>query len=140
MDTIIYKLPIDVVNKIIPYTYNLQNVDLLDDIKNYKRTKTLLFELYHKYWIMDLNSDYLEDKNWLINDIISYANDYNATMFGYDEKFYNILKRNMSLQTKEKIDKYMENLYKKNVTTQISIFLGLLTINERNEVISNFIL
>jgi len=130
------KLPLDIVLQIIPYTYQLQNKNLLEDIINYKETKSLILELYYKYWIIDLQSiDPDDHKYWLINDIHAYANNYNATMYGYIDNFYDIFKRNMFLQTNEDIDSYVSNLEKKDVSSQINIFLGLLTIEERNEII-----
>ena len=139
MDDFIKRLPTDIILQIIPYTYNLQNKNLLNDIVNYKETRTLLLELYHKYWIIDAQMlDPEEDKNWLINDIFAYANNYKATMFGYVDNFYNIFKRNISLQTIEAIDKYVNKLEEKDVQRQINIFLGLLTMNERNDLITAF--
>lgn len=141
MNKFINRLPLDIVLQIIPYTYHLQSKNLLDDIINYNETKTLLFELYHKCWIIERQSlDPEEDKNWLINDIFAYANDYNATMYGYVDKFYNIFKRNISLQreTMNVIDKYVNKLEEKKVKTQINIFLGLLTISERNDLVIEF--
>jgi hypothetical protein len=139
LNKFINRLPLDIVLEIIPYTYHLQNKNLLDDIINYNETKILLFELYHKYWIIERQSlDPEEDKNWLINDIFAYANDYNATMYGYVDKFYHIFKRHLCLQTNEKIYKYVYNLEKKEVIPQINIFLGLLTIKERNDIITTF--
>ena len=139
LNKFINKLPLDIVLQIIPYTYHLQNKNLLDDIINYNETKTLLFELYHKYWIIERQSLHPEeDKNWLINDIFAYANDYNATMYGYVDKFYNIFKRNIFLQTNKKIYQYVYHLEKKEVIAQINIFLGLLMMKERNDIITNF--
>jgi hypothetical protein len=136
MKDFIQKLPDDIILRIIPYTYNFQNKNLLDDIKNYKETKTILFKLYHQYWIVEAQSvDPDEDKGWLINDIFAYANNYKATMWGYVEKFYQIFKRNISLQTLDAIDKYIYNLEKQSLSTQINIFLGLLTIKERKDII-----
>lgn len=134
MKNFIQRLPIDIILHIIPYTYNLQNKNLLDDIINYKETKTLLLDLYYKHWIIDVQ-EIGEDKNWLINDIFAYANNYNATMYGYIDRFYNIFKRKIYLQTKEQIDKYVYNLERKDAIIQINIFLGLLTIHERNELV-----
>jgi len=138
MKDFIDRLPLDIVLQIIPYTYNLQDKNLLNDIVNYKETRSLLLELYYKYWIIDIQTENEQDKYWLINDIISYANDYNATMYGYVDNFYNIFKRNISLQTNESIDKYINILEKKNVNTRINIFLGLLTSNERNDLVNAF--
>ena len=81
-----------------------------------------------------------EDKNWLINDIIAYANNYQATMYGYVDKFYNIFKRNIFLQTNEQIRKYVFKLQGSHVNKEINIYLGLLTPNERNDVILNSLL
>jgi hypothetical protein len=138
MKDFIEKLPLDIVLQIIPYTYNLQNKNLLNDIINYKETKTMLLELYHNFWIIEMQSQEEEDKNWLINDMISYTNGYHATMYGYVDKFYNIFKRNIFLQTNEDIDKYFYNFNNKEVTSQINIILGLLTANEREDLIIEF--
>jgi hypothetical protein len=138
MKDFIDRLPLDIVLQIIPYTYNLQDKNLLNDIINYKETRSLLLKLYYEYWIIDIQTENEQDKYWLINDIIAYANNDKATMYGYVDKFYNIFKRNIYLQTNESIDKYINILEKKNVKTQINIFLGLLTIDERNDVIQQF--
>ena len=45
MNKFINRLPLDIVLQIIPYTYNLQNKNLLEDIVNYTQTKKVLFEL-----------------------------------------------------------------------------------------------
>lgn len=135
MQNIIKRLPFDIILKIIPYTYQFQNKNLLDDIINYKEIKDFLLELYHKIWIINMQSqDSEEDKNWLINNIFSYANNYNAIMHGYVDSFYNIFKRHIFLKTNEDIDNYIDKLKHKQVSSQINIFLGLFTIEERNEV------
>lgn len=138
MDDFIKRLPTDIILQIIPYTYNLQNKNLLNDIVNYKKIKSLLLELYRKYWIIDNHQEEQEDKYWLINDIVGYINNDKATMFGYVDFFYNILKRNISLQTNEAVDIYINKLEEKKVDTQINIYLGLLTANERKDLIINF--
>jgi hypothetical protein len=136
MNDFMNKLPIEIVLQIIPYTYQLQNKRLLDDIINYKEAKTVLLDLYYEYWIIDFQSvDPDEHKYWLINDIHAYANNYKASMFGYIDKFYEIFKRNRFLKTNEDIDTYVDNLEKKDVSSQINVFLGLLTKKERNDFI-----
>lgn len=135
MKHFIDRLPIDIVFKIIPYTYSLQNKNLLHDIAHFAETKKTLLKLYHSYWLQYNEED--EDKNWLINDIFAYANDYHATMYGYVDNFYRIFERHVCLQnkSKEKIHKYVDNLEKESVETQINIFLGLLNIKERKDLI-----
>jgi hypothetical protein len=136
MQYFMQRLPMDILLHIIPYTYNVQQKTLLNDIENFTEVKTLLYNSYHNYWIVEMQSqDQNEDKNWLINDIFAYANNYNASMYGYIDKFYNIFKRNVYLQTKEDVDKYVNKLEEKDVVTQINIFIGLLTIQERKELL-----
>jgi len=139
MKEFIQKLPIDVVFRIIPYTYQPQKKDLLYDITNYKNTKTIMFDLYYHFWIVNMQQQLNEDKNWLFNDLVAYMNDYNATMYGYVDKFYTIFKRNPFLQTNEEIRKYMVSLEKKDVSTQINSLLGLLLPDERYDIIVGFI-
>lgn len=139
MKYFIEKLPIDIVFRIIPYTYQLQNKDLLYDITNYKKTKTILSDLYYDYWIVNMQSQTEEDLNWLFNDLVAYMNNYNATMFGYVDTFYNIFRRNRFLQTNEQIDHYVFSLVKRDVSTQINILLGLLNPDERYDIIVGFL-
>ena len=56
-------------------------------------------------------------------------------LYEYTDKFYNIFKRNIFLQTEEEIDNYVKILEEKNVNRQINIFLGLLNVNERNDFV-----
>lgn len=133
----IEKLPREIILQIIPYTYSFQNKNLLNDIINFKNSKTYLFESYYNTWIINMGypTESLEDKNWLINDLFLYANDEKASMYGYVDKFYNIFKRNLHLQTNEDVTRYINALGKKHVTTQINIVLSLLTPEERNNFI-----
>ena len=137
MKDFIEKLPLDIILQIIPYTYNVQNKELLNDIISYKETHSLLSELYYNYWIVYAEQEPEQDRNWLINDIFGYANNDVATMYGYVDKFYTIFKRNIFLKTEKAIDKYVKILDKKNVNTEINIFLGLLQANERDEFINS---
>jgi hypothetical protein len=129
----IQKLPIELVFHIISYTYNLQNKNLLHDILNYIETKSKLFECYYHFW--NVNNLPEEYNDWLLNDIFFYANDYHPSMSEYVRKFYNIFKRNPVLQTDDDVLKYVYNLEKKDVNTQINILLGLLHIRERNQLV-----
>lgn len=137
MNKFIVKLPQDVIDIIIPYTYRLQNKELLDDIKNYKEIKTELFHIYYKFWILYVEDKEPEDKNWLINDLIAYSNDYRPTMYGYTNSFYDIFHRNLQLKSNQDVDKYIINLENKQANSQINIVLGLLTPKERSDFFYN---
>lgn len=138
MNNIINKLPQDIVLRIIPYTYNVQNKELLQDIIDYTKMKLLLLKRYFYFWIIIMENNEPEDKNWIINDLISFANDDNPTMLGYVDKFYDIFKRNTQLQTNEDVDRYYYQLDKKDVNIQINIYLGLLLPFEREEFFDLF--
>lgn len=124
------RLPREIINLILFYSHSYQPKCLLDDIKNINIVKRDLMIMYSHYW------EY-EDMEWLINDIISYANDYNATMFGYVDKFNNIFLRHMRLENVLQVENYIRSLERKNVLTQINVFLGLMTVEERNQLIKN---
>lgn len=128
----IKNLPLDIILQIIPYTYNVQNNILLQDIINYSKIKSILLQHYFNYWIIQLENIEPEHKNWLLNDIYAYINDDYPTMLGYVDNFYNIFKRNLQLQTNKDVDRYILYLDKKNINSQLNIFIGLLQPNERN--------
>ena len=135
MNIHIRKLPEEIVDYIIPFTYQLQNISLLEDIKNFNKTKKIVLELYYNYWIVYFNEEVHEDKCWLINGLIAFFNNYEATMYGYTEKFYNIFRRNQSLQSNETINNYFSLLEDKQVDSQINILWSLLTPKERSDII-----
>jgi len=138
MITFIQKLPQDIIGNIIPYTYQLQPNVIMNDIKNYKETKELIVSLYYNYWIVNFEEAEPEDKYWLINDLVLFINNDQATMYGYVENFYNIFRRNQYLQSCESINNYVSNLETKPVTTQINIIWSLLTPKERTEFLVSF--
>ena len=115
------RLPKEIINLILFYSHSYQPKYLLEDIKNVNIVKEDLFIMYRYYW------EY-EDMDWLINDIFSYANEYNATMYGYVDKFYNIFLRHVYLENILEVEKYIRSLERKEVISQINIFLGLMTI------------
>ena len=134
----IKNLPLDIIRRIIPYTYNLQNRVLLADIQNYKETKTRVLELYHTFWISHLGLNETGDKWWLINNIMSHLNDYQASMYGHVEPFYDIFLRNRKLKSFNDVDNFLIKLNMKNVDAQINIVWGLLIPSERNDITALF--
>lgn len=139
MDKFIRRLPNDIILQIIPYTYNVQNKNLLEDIQDYKQTKKKLLEIYYQFWMIEMDSQNINEySDWLINDLFGYANDYRPIMYGYVDHFYEIFKRYKFLQKNTTVAKYVYNLERNKIPTQINIFLGLLTIHERKEFVDNF--
>jgi hypothetical protein len=81
-----------------------------------------------------------EYKNWIVNDIISYMNDYQGTMYGYTPKFHTFINRVNLQQLNRVLDVNTFNtiIENKEIDTQINILWGLLLPQERNEIICRF--
>jgi hypothetical protein len=129
------KLPIDIIHHIIPYTYQIQDKHIQDDIIDYHKSKSMIYQIYYDYWV-NFIGDLGVYRIWLIHDLFLYAN-HNQTFIvkGYTESFYTFFKRNRQLHTNEEIDTYIQKLEYKDENSQINIFWGLLTPKERNEFI-----
>ena len=121
----ISRMPYDVINLIIFYTFHVQPKHLLEDIENISKSKDELFRIYKECW------DDGDDKDWLINDIIGYANMDKPTMLGYHDNFYNIFSRNVMIKNRQDVVKYVNGMDQREVVSQINTFLGILTVGER---------
>ena len=126
-------LPTEIINIIISYTYSLQSNDLLEDIKHFSLTKKLLYKSYYNYWKKTYYPE--EYKNWLFNDVLGFANNNQAIMWGYTEEFFTILSRNIRLTNNQSIENYMLLKEHKDVDSLFNIFWGLFTIQERENFI-----
>lgn len=129
------KLPTEIINHILSYTYQFQPNNLLEDIKNFHETKKEIIKIYYNKWIIQYKFPEPEHKNWLINNLYRYANVYQAAYLGYTDHFYNIWFRNIRLKTKKQVNIYFEKIQQKNVNTEINIIWGLFTSQERNYII-----
>ena len=135
MNNFIQQLPEDIKNYIIPFTYSVQSSELLEDIRCFVSSKQEVSCIYFRHWFDSTEDD--AEKCWLINDLFAYANDYNPTIFGYVDSFYNIFSRNIMLnKDNEKIKHFIINLESENLDKQINIFWGLMTPEERDDFIN----
>lgn len=134
MCDIIRKLPDDIIQYIIPFTYSIQSKELINDIKSYFYGKKMVTSIYYGIWFDSYEEN--ADKNWLINDLFSFANDYKALMFGFTDSFYNIFTRNIMLKKNEhKVTSFIVHLENEKVDNQINIFWGIFTPEEREDFI-----
>jgi hypothetical protein len=124
----IERMPREIINLILFYTYSFQPKCLTEDIKSIYDVKKDLLVMYRYHWQDECN-------DWLINDIFAYANGYNATMYGYIDKFYYIFLRHVGLKNRLHVEKYIGYMRIKNVISQINIFLGLMDVEERNQFV-----
>lgn len=130
---IIQRLPMDIILRIIPYTYNVQNKELLNDIIHFNTTRVFLMELYFSYWIKYSYLIHEDDLCWLVNDMLGYMNNHYAIGHVFTPKLLGIYYRNPFLKTREDVVKYMGCLYKKNIKSQFNLCLGLFNPQEREE-------
>jgi hypothetical protein len=134
-------LPTDVQLHILSYTYAIQPTSLLRDIKSFVEDGKKVLEFYNNLPIFLQELAYGENLNFLLNDLYRYCNDFIATRHGFNERFHDIFKRNFLISRMEcnVIDWYIDTvLMNKNVSSQIIMFWGLLTYEERNDFLQTF--
>lgn len=131
-------LPIEIIYMIIPYTYETQSHALTSDIKSFYTTRTIANQLYYERFVVEFNEPEPSNKYWFINDLFGFSNQTIPTMNGYVDNFVNLLLRNFSLKTKEQVLTYIQRIELREVSTQINIFWGLFTLEERNAFLNRF--
>jgi len=119
----IKNLPDDIKSHIIKYTYSPQPAELLEDIRDFHSSS--------KY----INDYIIMDQFWIVGDIFAYI-----TSIMYSTNFthyYKFWRRLFLLQNfiNDKIDHYVYFLETKPIQTQFNILWGLLTKDERFDVI-----
>jgi len=141
MDKIFYILrflPIEIIYMILPYTYETQSHALTSDIKNFYTTKAVASQLYYNRFVMEFEEPEPSDKDWFINDLFYFSNQFIPTMHGYVDNFVNLFLRNISLKTNTEVLTYIQRTQERPINTQINIFLGLFSLEERNAFLNRF--
>jgi len=132
------RLPCEIIQHIIGYTLQPQSSDLCKDIHSYIKSRRHIMYLYDQFWTVDMGDCENKYKNWLANDIVSYINNQQGTMYGFVDNFYNVFYRNLQLKNSEYIECYFNKLESNSVDTEINILWGLLLPEERDHIISIF--
>ncbi len=128
-------LPFEIIQLIMSYARSPQPKKLLNDIENFYETRSFAFDVYYKEWIIQWDEDSLQDKYWFVNDIILFANGYQATKSGYIDDFYKIFFRNPRIVDCEKVVNYVKNIEKKAIESQLNILWGMLKPKERKKML-----
>ena len=138
------ELPDDIKNLILnKYLIYPQDKTLLEDIRNYKKNKDIIFKIYEIKGY-EYECDYTEEFNiysTIDNDLMAYWNDDVAYVNGIMEKNFNKMFRLLSFKIKhdKENEKAVYNFhmnYKIPLESKINRYIGGLNINERNKFIN----
>jgi len=140
------KLPTEIFNfNILPYIYNFQITDLLEDIRSYHTTINLAKKYYYSKIIIEWGEEEPEDSNWIMNDIGRFINNDSPIIEEYSSFFFSIWDRSFAYQhftkNKNEVEKasYTINMYfSKNTKKSFHQYWGLMTAEEREEFINMF--
>ena len=123
------RLPIELVHIILSYSYCPQPQEHLDEIKDVWTSKHLLYNLYNSRFVDDYYDNlYSKEKPREMSCLIFDLRTYFARRSYY---FF----RTPMLRTKKQVDRYVDCLSKRPLETQINIYLGIMTADERAEFI-----
>ena len=136
MIDIIKRLPEDIIQKIISYSYSPQPKDLLEDIRDYSHTLNFVGNIYHHRWIIEEGESEPEDRNWLANDIIRYISrdDIRGAWLCQDL----ILRRLFLINDLLQSQRYGYVLDKMSAEQELRRYWGLMLPKERHEMIDRF--
>ena len=131
------RLPIEIVQIILAYSYRTQPATLCADIHSFFETKKNICDTFYLRYKDILVHEERADIAWLTSDVMLYMNKNHASFHGYQDKFYDITTRHFILKKKDraKIHRIFSKLYKKPIFSQFHILWGLLLPEEREHFI-----
>ena len=138
LDELLYNLPFELFEKIRRMAYKPQSKILLNDIKNYNKTKKIVYNYYYNRHKNELEDYPNADMNWLSNDISCYLNNDVGTMWSIEDKYINTMRRFIgnNIKSNQELSDMIKDFYKKDVNSEINMYWGLMTPKERDEMIS----
>ena len=132
------RLPVELIDNIISYTYSPQSEELIMDIHMYHNSMANIHRMFYNTFYSVDNTDIYKIE--LLDSLMLYTNNYIPLHHGYHEDFYMVwnrfplFKQNIENTdiNKPKIDKYIEDIFsKKSINTQINLLWGIFTYGER---------
>ena len=137
MTEIMKRLPLELVQIILAYSYKCQPTEICADIHSFFKTKKQICDTFYLRYKDILIHEERADMNWLTSDVMCYMNRNHASFHQYEEKFYEITTRHYQLRNKSHttIHRIFSNLYKKPIFSQFHILWGLLLPEEREHFI-----
>ena len=144
-EKLLSKLPKELQQHILEYTYKPQSREILNDIIHFQFSYHFILVWYNNYYQrnhqIQTRARYHDseiNKQILIYDLFEYFNNqFPLRIMNYTEKISQIWKRFPKINSEDQFQQMFETFLSKEITTQIRIFWGILTIEERNDFISN---
>ena len=124
----INKLPYELVNIIISYTYTSQNPELLLDIRSFHIDYSLLEILYH----------YNYNERILLNDILIFYNSDNLSMYQRLQRLYTLSNKSLTHLIDYAFNISSNNIYERIIRKRIRILWAILSPVERTRFINTF--
>lgn len=118
----IHRLPYEIKQLILSFSYNCQDITLRNDIKSYVATKSIL---YSNYWEWHFASPFY--RHFIVNDL--------HVMFNLEDMYFLLI----VLPTKEKILHFLHNvIHFLPTTSQINMLWGLMSCKQRLQFLDFF--
>lgn len=134
---LLLKLPEEIRQHIIGYSHSPQPKILLSDIEHFKYSLDIMCDWYSNTYILQLGytNDEIE-KQVFIYDLFEHFNYYiPLASLNYLEEFVKIWMRFPKIRKESEFENLFENFMDKNISSQLRIFWGILTVSERNSFI-----
>ena len=126
MAEIIRRLPTDLINIIISYTYSPQPIEIRKDIRSYFETKAIIRNIFYEKYEYQLVFERDADLNWLVCDLLCFMNRTRNRFYKQEiSLFYEIYKK------PGPIKKISNPTYNRELHTEFGVYWALLTPEER---------
>jgi hypothetical protein len=126
MTEIIRRLPADLINIIISYTYTPQPIEIRKDIRSYFETKKTIRNIFYERYEYMLVFERDADLNWLVCDLLCFMNRSRNRFYKQETSlFYEIYKKNAPIK------KISNPTYNRELHTEFGVYWALLTPEER---------
>ena len=137
MAEIIRRLPADLINIIISYTYTPQPIEIRKDIRSYFETKKTIRNMFYERYEHLLHKKRDADINWLVSDLLLFMDRPRSRFRILECKLiYEVFKKSHMIQ--QKIEK--PHLRNRDLYAEFNVYWGSLTPEKRIQFINRNII
>lgn len=126
MAEIIRRLPADLINIIMSYSYSPQPIEIRKDIHSYFETKPVIRNIFYEKYEYQLVFERDADLNWLVCDLLCFMNRARNRFYKQEiSLFYEIYKKPVPIK------KISNPTYNRELHTEFGVYWALLTPKDR---------